>query len=76
MNAKTGFSVLYYPSKTTKARKFPTSKEGKEEFAATVTDVNEGSLDLAVMGGHGVVDVAKVPHKSEVAEGRSYWDYL
>lgn len=79
---KTGISVQYFPNASSKQRKFPTSKEGKTEFAGTITDVNTDedgnptTVDIAVMGGHGVVDVTKVPHKSEAAEGRSYWDYL
>lgn len=79
---KTGISVQFFPNATTKQRKFPTSKDGKKEFAGTITDVNESkddkpeTVDIAVMGGHGVVDVTKVPHKDDAGEGRSYFDWL
>lgn len=79
---KTGISVQFFPNASTKQKKFPTAKETKVEFAGIITDVNTDkdgnttTIDIAVLGGRGVVDVTKVPHKSEAAEGRSYWDYL
>jgi len=79
---KTGVSVQYFPNESTKKRKFPTAKDGKKEFAGKITDVNDSedgkpqTVDIAVFGGHGVVDVTKVPHKDDAAEGRSYFDWL
>jgi len=76
-NIKTGNNVQYFPNEKRRKKLFPLATKTQKEFAATVCDTNEVSVDLSILAGDGkVTEVKNVPHLDEAGEGRSYRDYI
>lgn len=67
-----GRNVVFTPSENSK-KKFKNKQ--KDTYAAVVTDVNDGSVDLTVFGVGEIVYFNNIQHVDNAAENRSHWDW-
>ncbi len=67
---KEGTSVSFFPSNKT-AKKFKNKK--KTSYPAIITDVNEATVCLTVLGVSETIFAENVPHLDHAGNGRSYW---
>jgi|GEM_PF-6493012 len=70
--AKRGQRVLFTPS----VRRNKEFAQPRKDYVADVTEVNDNSVDLTVLGVGETVYVFKVQHSDLAPEGRSKWDEL